>query len=224
MCWEECCGYRAQLYGSPAEVQCKFFAPISGLNFGRWILGGVSLEGEFSGGLFCWKKKDEKIRPKNSGPNSFPRIWPQILRSPWPLTGVIRALGARNPKKSKKGSRGLSDPGSRKVKKRLKKVVFWLVFDLFFRLLSQPFWWPREPFFDFFGILGPKGPNDSCKWPGRLQPKFGFRRRKIPCAEICPWQYGAIRQDFYQTDARITGNQGLAQVFLGPFSALNTGT
>ena len=32
-----------------------------------------------------------------------------------------------------------------------------------------------------------------------------------------------IGQDFYQTYARITGNQGLAQIFLGPFLALNIG-
>ena len=30
-------------------------------------------------------------------------------------------------------------------------------------------------------------------------------------------------QDFYQTYARVTGNQGFAQIFLGPFLALNTG-
>ena len=32
-----------------------------------------------------------------------------------------------------------------------------------------------------------------------------------------------LGQDFYQTYARITGNQGFAQIFLGPFLALNTG-
>ena len=32
-----------------------------------------------------------------------------------------------------------------------------------------------------------------------------------------------VGQDFYQTYARITGNQGFAQIFLGPFVALNTG-
>ena len=31
------------------------------------------------------------------------------------------------------------------------------------------------------------------------------------------------RQEFYQTYARITGNQGFAQIFLGPVLALNTG-
>ena len=31
-------------------------------------MGGEFLEGEFFGGLFCWKKQDQKIRPKNSGP------------------------------------------------------------------------------------------------------------------------------------------------------------
>ena len=30
-------------------------------------------------------------------------------------------------------------------------------------------------------------------------------------------------KDVYQTYARITGNQGFAQIFLGPFLALNTG-
>ena len=39
-------------------------------------------------------------------------------------------------------------------------------------------------------------------------------------------QYDVLRklgQDFYQTYARITGNQGFAQIFPGPFLALNTG-
>ena len=31
-----------------------------------------------------------------------------------------------------------------------------------------------------------------------------------------------IEQDFYQTYARITGNQGFVQIFLGPFLSLNT--
>ena len=30
--------------------------PISGLNFGRWLLGGEFPEGEFFGGFFCWTK------------------------------------------------------------------------------------------------------------------------------------------------------------------------
>ena len=34
------------------------------VNFGRWISWGWIF-----GGLFCWKKQDEKIRPKNLGPN-----------------------------------------------------------------------------------------------------------------------------------------------------------
>ena len=46
----------------PAEVQCECFGPISGLNFGRWILGGEFLDGEFfRGPLFL-----EKIGPKTS--------------------------------------------------------------------------------------------------------------------------------------------------------------
>ena len=57
----------------PAEVQCEFFGPISGLNFETWILGGEFLEGEFLRGPLLLAKK--KIRPKNSGvQNLFPRI------------------------------------------------------------------------------------------------------------------------------------------------------
>ena len=54
---------------------------------------------------------------------------------------------------------------------RLKKVVihsllaFFSIFATFFEPGAKR---PREPFFDFFGISGPKGPNDSCKGPGRL--------------------------------------------------------
>ena len=35
--------------------------------------------------------------------------------------------------------------------------------------------------------------------------------------------YSTIGQNFYQTYARITGNEGYALIFLGPFLALNTG-
>ena len=42
--------------------------PISGLNFGRWLLGGGFLEGEFFWGPLLLKKQDQKIRPKGSGP------------------------------------------------------------------------------------------------------------------------------------------------------------
>ena len=41
----------------------------------------------------------------------------------------------------------------------------------------------------------------------------------IFCSAACARLFG---QDFYQTYARITGNQGFAQIFLGPFLALNT--
>ena len=40
------------------------------------------------------------------------------LQPPWPLTGVIRA---RIPEESKKSSRGLSAPGSKKVEKKVGK-------------------------------------------------------------------------------------------------------
>ena len=46
----------------PCRGAMWFFGPISGLNFGRWILGGEFLDGEFfRGPLFL-----EKIGPKNS--------------------------------------------------------------------------------------------------------------------------------------------------------------
>ena len=40
--------------------------------------------------------------------------------------------------------------------------------------------------------------------------------RKLNCSRD-------LGRDFYQTYACITGNQGFAQIFLGPFLALNTG-
>ena len=39
----------------PAEVQCEFFSPNSGVNFLVGILGGEFLEGEFLRGSFYWK-------------------------------------------------------------------------------------------------------------------------------------------------------------------------
>ena len=50
-----------------AEVQCELFGPISGLSFGRWILGGEFLKGEFFRGPLLLEKS-EKVQPKNSGP------------------------------------------------------------------------------------------------------------------------------------------------------------
>ena len=84
----------------PAEVQCKFFGPISGLNFGRWILGGEFLEGEFFRGPLLLEKTESKNSTQEFGSN-------------------IRAPKIRFPESG---------------------------------------------------------------------PKFGFRRCKIPSAEICPWK------------------------------------
>ena len=53
----------------PAEVQCEFFGPTSGLNFGRWHLRGEFLEGEFFWGpLLLEKNRLKKFLPGNSGP------------------------------------------------------------------------------------------------------------------------------------------------------------
>ena len=68
------------------------------------------------------------------------------LQPSWPLTGVIRALRARNPKKVEKSCRGALGPGVKKVEKKLKKG--WkksrkkVVFDsflTFFRLFFNLF-------------------------------------------------------------------------------------
>ena len=63
----------------PAEVQCEIFGPISGLNFGRRILGGEFLEGEFFRGPLLLektvKKFEPRIRVQNPGvQNSFHRV------------------------------------------------------------------------------------------------------------------------------------------------------
>ena len=93
--------------------------------------------------------------------------------------------------RSEKRFPGPLGPGVKKVEKeaekrlkKLKKGCFWLVFDLFFDFF-QPFLTPgpRGPgnlFSTFFGIWGPKGPNDSCKGPGRLQGEesFGWKDAK----------------------------------------------
>ena len=54
-----------------------------------------------------------------------------------------------------------------------------------------------------------------------------FRRNSSPQVFTeCPGRKSSPRvlgRTFYQTYARITGNQGFAQIFLGPFLALNTG-
>ena len=48
-------------------------------------------------------------------------------------------------------------------------------FDLFSTFLTPGFSLSAPgTFFDFFGILGPKGLNDSCKGPRRLKQNDGF--------------------------------------------------
>ena len=85
----------------PAEAPCEFFGPISGLNFGRWILGGEFLEGEFFRGPLLLAKKnrvkqfDSRIRVQNSGvQNLFRRIRPQI-RVPEVQNPLSRNLSLR---------------------------------------------------------------------------------------------------------------------------------
>ena len=80
----------------PAEVQCEFFGPISRLNFGRWILGSESLEGEFfRGPLSLDKRESKKSGVQNSGvQNLFPRIRPWI-RVPAAQNPLCRLLSLR---------------------------------------------------------------------------------------------------------------------------------
>ena len=61
----------------PAEVQCEYFGPISGLNFGRWILRGEFLEGEFFRGPLLLEKKS-----KNSAQEFGSKIRASKIRSP----------------------------------------------------------------------------------------------------------------------------------------------
>ena len=100
---------------------------------------------------------------------------PQNLQSPWPLTGVIRALGARNTRKGRKKVLGASRPrGQKRLTKSRKKVKneskttclrLFQPFSTFFDPGAER---PRELSSDFWGISGPKGPNDPCKGPRRL--------------------------------------------------------
>ena len=62
----------------PAEVQCEFFSPDSGVNFLMWIFGSEFLGGEFLRGPFLL----ENIGPKNSTPEFDPKIRGSKIRIP----------------------------------------------------------------------------------------------------------------------------------------------
>ena len=71
------------LQNGPAEVQCEFFSPSSGVKFLMWILGGEFFgRWIFERALFIGKhrtrKCDPRIRPQYSGlKNLHPRIRPR---------------------------------------------------------------------------------------------------------------------------------------------------
>ena len=94
------------------------------------------------------------------------------LGTRWPLTGVSRALRARNPEKVWKKSLGASAPGaSGESGKSLEKS-----FRTFSRLFpdSRDF---SQTFFQIFsGFSGPEGPRDPCKWPTGSQKKRSFQK------------------------------------------------
>ena len=87
--------------------------------------------------------------------------------------------GPKSPKKSKKGSRRLSTAGSKRLKKSRKRSktiekqpflnIFKLFFDFFVNLFRPRGRKAPGTFFRLFWDFGPKGPNDSCKGPRRLQ-------------------------------------------------------
>ena len=102
----------------------------------------------------------------------------QILRGkPWPpLTGVSRALWARNPERVSKESPGPSGPGVQKVSETVSKQPPESQNRLFgdcFETVSDTFWIPgpegRERLFgDCLGIPGPE-PGDFCEGRPGLQ-------------------------------------------------------
>ena len=108
-----------------------------------------------------------------------------------PLTGVSRALRARNPQRvSERVSRGLPALGSKKCPKQSQKSLHRLKIDCFetpetllrlFRTLFEPQGRKAlgDSFGDSLGISGPKGRGDSCK--GRA----GSQVYPHPWAGVC---------------------------------------
>ena len=80
------------------------------------------------------KSRLKRNRGKNSkcycrlGKHGLDSLFKEVtLQSPWPLTGVIQAIRARNPKKSRKG------PGAERLKNRKNPVLLFL--DVFVSLV-----------------------------------------------------------------------------------------
>ena len=79
--------------------------------------------------------------------------------------------------------------------------------------------------------LKPKSANEiatkiASKFYTKQMDSEGWGRKLLltpPATPGKPLKSRLFGQDFYQTCARITGNQGFAQIFLGPLLALNTG-
>ena len=90
-----------------------------------------------------------------------------------PLTGVSRALRARNPKKSPRVSRALPAPGSKKCPKQSQNNLRSLERDCF----EAPDWRLSRR---LFGVPGPKGLGDSCK--GRAGSQL------LTLSKACPLQ------------------------------------
>ena len=101
------------------------------------------------------------------------------------LQGSLGPSGPRNPEKVKslkQVSRGLRQGGPPRVWKKSGKSLESLekvpkrLFRYFFQTLGGPRGRrPQETFSDFFGVSGPEGPRDPCKWPtGSQGTAFSF--------------------------------------------------
>ena len=128
------------------------------LGAGGWkIFFVIFYEIHSSQDFFCIAKITTFLAPYrgHSGPSG-----PKSQKNRKKVAGASRPRGQKRLKKSQKRS------------KTSQKPPFFDFFNLFFNFFSTFFdpgaERPRQLFFDFFGISGPKGPNDPCKGPRRL--------------------------------------------------------
>ena len=85
------------------------------------------------------------------------------------LQGSLGPSGPETPTKSEKSLPGPPAPGPpeslEKVWKKSRKGPEKTFSKLFPDSLGAQGRRPRETFFRFFGVSGPEGPRDACKWP-----------------------------------------------------------
>ena len=107
-----------------------------------------------------------------------PKYWEPVGH----LQGSLGPSEPETPKMSEKSLQGPPAPGPPRVWKKSRKGLFgtfWRhfpdsrdFFETFSRLSGGPgAGGPERLFSDFFGVSGPEGPRDPCKWPTGSQPK-----------------------------------------------------